>query len=73
MRLGREMQAELRGRGGLASPDSADVMQSLGVERLLRRSAMDLTFGATGVWELNRNFGPDRFNLNLLFVASRHR
>jgi len=72
VRLGREMQAELRGAGGLASPDSADVMQSLGVERLLKRSAMDLTFGATGVWDLNRNFGPDKFNLNLSFVASRH-
>ena len=48
---------QLRQSGG-------DVMHGLEVETLLFRGPVDLTAGVTGVYNLNRNLGPGRFNLN---------
>lgn len=72
VQIGRMMRGEDRAAGGLALPDSADVMQTLGVERLVRRSAADFVFGANAVWDLNRDFMSDRFNLNLNLSARLH-
>lgn len=41
-----------------------DVIHSLGVEGLFFLGRFDVTAGLTGGYNLNRNFGPDAFNLN---------
>ncbi|HET7462518.1 MAG TPA: capsule assembly Wzi family protein [Longimicrobium sp.] len=55
-------------RGERAATDSLpgvlDVTHALGVERVLFVRGAELTGGVRGVWELNRDFGDDAFNLN---------
>ena len=57
-----------------AAPDTAvagtrDVMHSLGGEAVFFRRGVDLTAGVTGVYNRNRYFVSDEFNLNLAFGA----
>ena len=40
-------------------------MHTLGVERVLFRGCYDIWWTATAVYELNRDFQGDAFNLNL--------
>jgi Capsule assembly protein Wzi len=46
-----------------------DVMHTLGVERLFFRGRYDIWAGATAVYEFNRDFRRDAFNLNLIVGA----
>ncbi|MBA2245150.1 MAG: hypothetical protein H0W11_09340 [Gemmatimonadetes bacterium] len=41
-----------------------DVLHSLGIESLFFLGRFDITAGLTGVYNFNRNFGSDAFNLN---------
>jgi len=53
---------------GAGPPDArgVDVQHALAVERLVFRGRYDLLARTTAVYELNRNFGGDAFNLNLI-------
>lgn len=55
-------------RGERAAADSVhpalDVTHALGMERVLLLRGAELTGGVRGVWEMNRGFGGDAFNLN---------
>lgn len=44
-----------------------DVFHALNLQRLLFRAKYQFLFGLTGVYEMNRNFGSDAFNLNATF------
>ena len=46
-------------------PDGLDVLHAVGAERLLFRSRYELLVRITGVYNLNRYFRDDRFNLHL--------
>ncbi len=52
------------------NPRGLDVMHTLGVEGLFFRGRYDIWAGVTGVYEFNRDFQRDAFNLNL-FLAVR--
>ncbi len=52
------------------NPRGLDVMHTLGVEGLFFRGRYDIRAGATAVYEFNRDFRRDAFNLNL-FLAVR--
>jgi len=54
---------------GPQNPRGLDVMHSLGVEGLFFRGRYDITAGATAMYELNRDFHRDAFNLNLFFAV----
>jgi hypothetical protein len=70
IRWSRLMRGELRtGPNALPDADSADVMHTLGVERVLFMPHVDLTAGLTGVWNLNRDFADDVFGLNMVLAA----
>jgi hypothetical protein len=70
IRWGRLMRGELRVPPSLLPDyDRADVMHTLGVERLLFLSRFDVTAGVTGVWNLNRDFAQDVFSLNTVLSA----
>ena len=49
---------------GVRDPDGFDVQHSLGAEALLFTGAFDITVGATGAYNFNRDLGSDAFNLN---------
>ena len=51
-------------RSGQANPQARDIQHAVGVEGLFFRGRYDVTVGLTGVYELNRNFRGDAFNLN---------
>ena len=51
------------------NPRGLDVMHTLGVEGVFFRGRYDLWAGATAVYELNRDFRRDAFNLNLIMGA----
>ena len=51
------------------NPRGLDVMHTLGVERLFFHGRYDVLVGATAVYELNRDFLRDAFNLNLIAGA----
>jgi hypothetical protein len=51
------------------NPRGLDVMHTLGVEGLFFRGRYDITAGATAVYELNRDFHRDAFNLSLFFAV----
>jgi len=51
------------------NPRGLDVMHTLGVERLFFRGRYDIWAGATAVYEFNRDFRRDAFNLNLIVGA----
>lgn len=58
-----------RQRGGFATtgqpdPKGLDVVHTLGANALLFRGRYDITAGLTAVYEFNRDFGNDAFNLN---------
>jgi hypothetical protein len=66
----------LRGEAGGAAvatgpenPRGLDVMHTLGVEGFFFRGRYDITAGATAVYEFNRDFHRDAFNLNLSFTV----
>jgi hypothetical protein len=48
----------------ISDPRGVDVMHSLGAETLVFRGRFVFTAGVAGVYNLNRNFDSDRFNLN---------
>ncbi len=50
---------------GASTPEALDVQYAASYERLQFRAGVDLSIGATAVWELNRNLRRDAFNLNL--------
>ncbi len=51
---------------GPADPRGIDVQHAFAVERLQFRGRYDVLARLTAVYELNRNFGGDAFNLNLI-------
>ena len=51
---------------GVINPHALDVMHSLGASALWFRGRYDISAALTAVYELNRNFGGDVFNLNLM-------
>ena len=51
---------------GQVDPRARDVRHALGVEGLLFRGRYDLLAGLTAVYEFNRNFTADVFNLNAI-------
>lgn len=58
-----------RQRGGFATtgqpdPKGLDVVHTLGANALLFRGRYDITAGLTAVYEFNRDFGNDAFDLN---------
>ena len=50
-------------------PRGLDVQHTLGVEAVAFRGRYDIWAGATAVYEFNRNFRGDAFNLNLFFAV----
>jgi hypothetical protein len=67
VRWDRMSEAEFRGtdQNATPSPLRADVLHSFGIERVLDQRMVSYSVGARAVWELNRNFVADQFNLNL--------
>jgi hypothetical protein len=61
----RTMRAERRGNDGSPNPGGADVLHALGLDREVRRGRVSYSMGGQAVWDLNRDFVRDRFNLNL--------
>jgi hypothetical protein len=61
----RLMRAEYRfdATNWVSVPQKADVFQALGLDGMLFRGRTALTYELTGVYELNRNFQRDAFNL----------
>ena len=51
------------------SPRGLDVLHALGAERLFFRGRYDILTSVTAVYELNRDFRRDAFNLNLIVGA----
>ena len=51
-------------RTGQPDDRSIDLLQALSVNGLFFRGRYDITAGLTAVYEFNRNFGADAFNLN---------
>ena len=51
-------------KSGQANLDARDVQHAVSVEGLFFRGRYDFNVGLTGVYELNRNFRGDAFNLN---------
>ena len=49
---------------GAEQSRDTDVMHALSVGGVARRGPVELTWGAAAVYELNRYFQSDRFNLN---------
>jgi hypothetical protein len=70
----RLMRAELReaDNHSLPTPAKADVMHSIGVERVVVLPRIELTGGVNGVLELNRDFQRDVFNVNLVLGVKAH-
>ena len=51
------------------SPRGLDVLHTLGAERLFFHGRYDILTSVTAVYELNRDFRRDAFNLNLIVGA----
>ena len=51
---------------GVSDPKGIDVLHTIGGHALFFRGRYDLIAGATAVYELNRDFQSDAFNLNLM-------
>jgi hypothetical protein len=65
IRWDRTMRAEnVSGVYGLPNAGLADIMHALGVERVRFTRFGEASLSLTAVWDLNRNFGRDAFNLN---------
>jgi hypothetical protein len=54
---------------GQMDPRARDVQHALSVERLLFRGRYDILAGLTAVYEFNRDFQSDAFNLNATVVV----
>jgi len=52
--------------GASPDPDGVDMQHALAVERVLNRGRYELLASVAGVYELNRNFTYDAFNLNAI-------
>jgi hypothetical protein len=50
-------------RNWIPVPQNADVFHALGLDGMLFRGRTALTYELTGVYELNRDFQRDAFNL----------
>ena len=63
----RLMRAELltSERGWVPLPNDADVFHAIGADGLIFRGRTALTWEVRGVYEANRNFGGDAFNLRV--------
>jgi len=57
--------------GSSGTSGGVDAMHSLQAERLFSRGKFELTAGGAAVYQLNRNFADDAFNLSLIFKVSR--
>lgn len=68
----RVMQGEYLQPGGLPDPARADVWHLMGFEIVRLRRGIDLSAGLTGIYEYNRGFADDAFNLNLALGARAH-
>ncbi|HEY0150742.1 MAG TPA: capsule assembly Wzi family protein [Longimicrobium sp.] len=58
-------------RGVPSAGDGAEATHALQAERLFSRGSFDVTAGGAAVYQLNRNFADDAFNLSLTFKVSR--
>jgi hypothetical protein len=75
LRWGRLMRSESRLDSTLVNqfsteipdPPRADVMYTLGLEHVRPVPRGLITVGVNGVWDLNRDFLHDQFNLNVVF------
>ena len=54
--------------GGVPGPRALDVLHTLGVERLVFKGRYDVVARVAAVYELNRYFREDAFNLNAAFA-----
>jgi hypothetical protein len=61
----------LPGGRGPSAPGGAEVTHALQAERLFTRGSYDVTAGTAAVYQLNRNFAGDAFNLSLILKVSR--
>lgn len=52
--------------GATTDPNGVDVQHALSVERMQRRGQNEVLLRVTGVYELNRNYSYDAFNLNVI-------
>lgn len=52
--------------GTTRDPDGVDVQHALSVERVQVRGRYEVLASVTGVYEFNRNFGSDEFNVNVI-------
>ncbi|HWC75798.1 MAG TPA: hypothetical protein VG454_17860, partial [Gemmatimonadales bacterium] len=52
--------------GATTDPNGVDVQHALSVERVQPHERYDLVTRITGVYELNRNYSYDAFNLNVI-------
>jgi hypothetical protein len=59
-------RAERLGARRLPYQDQADVWSAIGAERVRFLHHGELSVGVRGVWDLNRDFVADRFNLNVV-------
>jgi hypothetical protein len=50
---------------GIADAESRDILHSLAVDDLIFHRGWDLRLGVAGIYDFNRDFGSDRFNLNV--------
>jgi hypothetical protein len=64
VRWDRAERGELADSAGAGVASRVDATNALGVERVLFVRGAELTGGVRGVWELNRGYGGDAFNLN---------
>lgn len=55
--------------GATPDPDGVDVQHALAVERVQNRGRYELLAGVAGVYELNRNYTYDAFNLSITVGA----
>jgi hypothetical protein len=57
--------------GSSGTGDGAEATHALQAERLFSRGKFDITAGGAAVYQLNRNFADDAFNLSLVLKVSR--
>jgi hypothetical protein len=58
-------------RGSPGAAGGSEVTHALHVDRLFSRGPFEITAGGAAVYQLNRNFGDDAFNLSLVLKVSR--
>jgi hypothetical protein len=65
----RTARAQREIANNVEAPRGDDVLQALGVENEIRRGGVAYTAGVQTIWDLNRNFSGDKFNVNLRIGA----